>query len=97
MVTITLLIMGLSIAVGGSVIAYFFGQGIQPYEIAGGDLIGWFAIMGGTAVVVLVLIRKYKTALVAAAISVTVCNWLLLAQRYRILNASNRCVHFVKS
>jgi 4-amino-4-deoxy-L-arabinose transferase-like glycosyltransferase len=78
LVTITLLIMGLSIAVGGSVIAYFFGRGVQPYEIAGGDLIGWFAIIGGTAVAVLVLIRKNKTALLVTAMSVTACNWVFV-------------------
>ena len=73
--TTSVLILALSIAGSGAVIAYFFGQEVQPYKIAGGNLIGWFAIVGGMLSAAALLLKRYRFALVATALSVTACNW----------------------
>src|SRR5262249_10153353 len=70
-INVTLLIVALSIAGAGAVIAYLFGRGTQPYEIAGGNLIGWFAIIGGITAAVVMLTRRYRLSLLATALSVT--------------------------
>jgi len=77
--TATLLIIGLSTAGAGAVIAYLFGRGLPPYVITGGNLIGWSAIIGGVTTSVALSIRKYQVAVLATALSVTACNWVFVA------------------
>jgi 4-amino-4-deoxy-L-arabinose transferase-like glycosyltransferase len=77
-ITLTFLITGLSIAGAGAVITYLFGQGTQPYEIGGANLIGWFAIVGGIAAVVALLTRRYRVSLLATALTVAGCNWVFV-------------------
>jgi len=71
----TALILALAIAIAGGVIAYFLGQQIQPYKIAGGNLLGWFAIVGGVLSASALLFKRYKFAMVTTALSVVACNW----------------------
>jgi 4-amino-4-deoxy-L-arabinose transferase-like glycosyltransferase len=76
--TTTLLIIGLSIAAAGGAIAYFFAHGIQPYDIADVNSIGWLAIVGGVAAGVALVIGRYRAALLATALSVASCNWVFV-------------------
>ena len=71
----TVIAMGASIALAGAVILFFFGKGTQPYEIAGAGPIGFLAILGGIAAAGAAIVRKWRAALLATALSVAGCNW----------------------
>ena len=74
----TIAIIAISIAGAGAVIAYLFGHGMQPYKIGGGNVIGWFAIIGGILAAGALVIGRYQSALLATALSVSACNWVFV-------------------
>jgi 4-amino-4-deoxy-L-arabinose transferase-like glycosyltransferase len=63
------------LAAAGTVILFLFGKGTQPYEIAGANLIGYAAIAGGLTAAIAAILRRMRPAILATALSVTVCNW----------------------
>ena len=74
-VRLTILTLAACLAASGTVILLFFGKGTQPYEIAGANLIGCAAIVGGLAAATAAILRRLRSAILATALTVAVCNW----------------------
>jgi len=74
----TTLVLAASVATSGAIILYFFGKGTQPYEIAGASLIGCVAILGAMTVAGAVLVKRTRSAILATALTVAVCNWVFV-------------------
>lgn len=75
---LTAFVVAASIAASGAVILWFFGKGTQPYEIAGADLIGYAAIVGGIAAAAATIVKRARSAILSTALSVAVCNWVFV-------------------
>ncbi len=74
----TTLVLATSVATSGAIILYFFGKGTQPYEIAGARLIGCVAILGAMTAAGAVLVKRTRSAVLATALTVSVCNWVFV-------------------
>ncbi len=75
---LTTLVVAAGIAASGAVILFFFGKGTQPYEIAGANLIGYAAIVGGVTAATAAILRRMRSAILATALSVAACNWVFV-------------------
>ena len=74
----TTLVLSASVATSGAIILYFFGKGTQPYEIAGARLIGCVAILGAMTAAGAMLVKRMRSAILATALTVAVCNWVFV-------------------
>ncbi len=72
----TTFVLAASITGAGAVILWFFGDGTQPYDIAGANLIGYAAIGGGMIAATAAVLRRRRSAILATALSVVACNWV---------------------
>ena len=76
--TLTTVTLGVSLVLGGVAILFLFGPRAQGYAIAGASFISFAAAAGGVIAVIAALLRRTRTAILATAISVTVCNWVFV-------------------
>jgi 4-amino-4-deoxy-L-arabinose transferase-like glycosyltransferase len=74
----TTLAVAACMAASGAVIFFFFGRGTQPYEIAGANLIGYVAIVGGVTAATAAILKRMRSAILATALSVAACNWVFV-------------------
>jgi 4-amino-4-deoxy-L-arabinose transferase-like glycosyltransferase len=74
----TALALAAIIAAAGAVVLYLFGKGTQPYELAGANLVGYAAILGGLAAMAATLFNRPGSAIVTAALTVAACNWVFV-------------------
>lgn len=77
-VRLTTLAVAACMAASGAVILLFFGKGTQPYEIAGANLIGYAAIVGGVTAATAAILKRIRLAILATALSVAACNWVFV-------------------
>lgn len=77
-VRFTTLAVAACMAASGAVILFFFGKGTQPYEIAGANLIGYAAIVGGVTAATAAILKRMRSAILATALSVAACNWVFV-------------------
>jgi len=75
---LTTILVAASIAASGAVILWFFGRGMQPYEIAGANLIGGAAIVGGVTATTASILKRRRSAILATALGVAACNWVFV-------------------
>jgi 4-amino-4-deoxy-L-arabinose transferase-like glycosyltransferase len=73
----TLLLAG-TISTLGAAVLYLFGKGTQPYELAGANLVGYAAIVGGLAAIVATLLNRPGSAIVVTALTFAFCNWIFV-------------------
>ena len=62
----------------GAAILLFFGEGTQPYEIAGANLIAYAAMAGGLIAAIAAILTRMRLAILATALSVVACNWVFV-------------------
>lgn len=74
----TVLTLAMVIASAGAAVLFLFGAGKQPYELAGAELVGCAAIIGGLVATGAALASRTLTAILATALTLTVCNWLFV-------------------
>jgi hypothetical protein len=75
---LTTIVLAGSIIGAGAVILWFFGKSTQPYEIAGANLIGCGAIVGGVLAATAAILNRMRSAILITALSVAVCNWVFV-------------------
>jgi 4-amino-4-deoxy-L-arabinose transferase-like glycosyltransferase len=75
---LTILTVAACMAASGTVILFLFGKGTQPYGISGANLIGYAAIAGGLTAAISAILGRMRSAILATALSVTVCNWVFV-------------------
>jgi 4-amino-4-deoxy-L-arabinose transferase-like glycosyltransferase len=74
----TALVLAAIILAAGAAVLYLFGKGTQPYELAGANLVGYAAILGGLAATLATLLNRPGSAIVATALTVAACNWIFV-------------------
>jgi len=74
----TTLALAAIIGVAGALVLYLFGKGTQPYELAGANLIGYAAIVGGLAGTLAALFHRSGSAVIITALTVAACNWVFV-------------------
>jgi len=79
-VRVTVLALAVCLGAAGSIILLFFGNGTQPYEIAGANLIGCAAIVGGLSAAIAAVLNRMPSAILATALGVAACNWLFVVR-----------------
>lgn len=66
------------IAAAGAGILYLFGKGTHPYELAGANLIGCGALLGGMSGTGAALLNRTRSAVLTTALTVAACNWVFV-------------------
>lgn len=74
----TTLTLAVVIAGAGVATFYLFGEEMQPYRLAGASLIGCAAVVGGLASAAAALVNRTRSAVLATALTMTVCNWVFV-------------------
>jgi len=77
---VTVLALAVCLGAAGSIILLFFGNGTQPYEIAGANLIGCAAIVGGLSAAIAAVLNRMPSAILATALGVAACNWVFVVR-----------------
>ena len=72
------LILGISVAAAGAVILYVFGNGIQPYGLAGASPIGSAALLGGLFGAGAAVLNRTGLAVLSTALTLSACNWVFV-------------------
>lgn len=67
--------LGLVVVAAGAIVLYFFGAGVQPYRLAGADIVGWSCVAGGVATAVAAILNRMRCAVLASALALIICNW----------------------
>ncbi|HSB11551.1 MAG TPA: glycosyltransferase family 39 protein [Blastocatellia bacterium] len=67
--------LGVVIAAAGVLLLYLFGEGVEPYRLAGAGVVGWSCVVGGVASGGAAILNRVRPAILATAITVTICNW----------------------
>jgi 4-amino-4-deoxy-L-arabinose transferase-like glycosyltransferase len=75
--TTTLVVLALVLVGVGALVLYLFGDRQTVYRIAGAQVTGWLALLGGAAIVVLAWSRLRAWAVTAALTVFIAFNWIL--------------------
>ena len=62
----------------GAVILYLLAKGTQPYELAGANVMGCIAVLGGLLAAGAALLDKPRSAILTTALAVAACNWIFV-------------------
>jgi 4-amino-4-deoxy-L-arabinose transferase-like glycosyltransferase len=75
---ITAMAVGGVVFVVGAGVLYLFQSTQKVYALGGADLMGWFGIAGGAAIVALAAARRHALALAAIAATFVAINWVFV-------------------
>jgi 4-amino-4-deoxy-L-arabinose transferase-like glycosyltransferase len=75
---LTTVALAASLIASGAVTLFLFRKGTGLYEIEGANLIGYAVIIGGLITAIAAILSRMRSAILATALSIAVCNWVFV-------------------